>query len=306
MNYLNNIKELIESDIVLRKKHRLKEENYRLKTYYEIGKLIVEAQGGEKRAKYGNGLIREWSIELARIYGKGYDYTNLSRMRQFYILFQNVGPVGQQFTIIFQFLSWTHLRYILPIKEESKRNYYINLCIKQNLSKRQLIEKIKLNEYERLEYKDKIEIISDINETLTIKDMIKNPIIINQNKNIDKLNEKALKQFILESIEKFLLELGVGFAFIGSEYKLGRYRCDLLFFNTELLSYIVIELKIRELRPTDIGQINHYMKYIDNNIKKEYMNDTIGIIMSKEDNEIVIKYITDERILFTTYEINYN
>ena len=134
--------------------------------------------------------------------------------------------------------------------------------------------------------------------------MIKNPIIINTTKNIDKLSEKALKEFILDSIEKFLLELGVGFTYVGSEYKLGRYRCDLLFFNTELLSYVVIELKIRELRPTDIGQINYYMKYIDNNIKKEYINNTIGIIMSKEGNDIVIKYITNDRILFTTYEIN--
>lgn len=300
MDYLNNIKELIESDIVLRKKHRLKEENYRLKTYFEIGKLIVEAQGGEKRAKYGNGLIKEWSIELTRLYGKGYNVSNLKRMRQFFLAFQKGAPLAHQF--IFN-LTWTNLSIILPIKEESKRNYYINLCIKQNLSKRQLIEKIKSNEYERLEYKDKIEIINDNNKSLTIKDMIKNPIIINTSREVNKLSEKALKEFILESVEDFLLELGVGFAFIGSEYKLGRYRCDLLFFNTELLSYIVIELKIRELRPTDIGQINHYMKYIDNNIKKEYMNDTIGIIMSKEDNEIVIKYITDERILFTTYEI---
>jgi len=134
--------------------------------------------------------------------------------------------------------------------------------------------------------------------------MIKNPIIINTNKNIDKLSEKALKEFILDSIEKFLLELGVGFTYVGSEYKLGRYRCDLLFFNTELLSYVVIELKIREIRPIDVGQINYYMKYIDNNIKREYMNNTIGIIMSKENNEIVIKYITDNRILFTTYKIN--
>ena len=297
MNYLNNIKELIEKEIVLRKKHRLQEENNRLKTYFEIGRQIVEAQGGERRAKYGNGLIREWSIELTRVYGKGYDYTNLSRMRKFYIYFKKVGTVCQ-------YLTWSHLRYTLPIKDSNKRNYYINLCIKQNLSIRQLIEKIKSNEYERLEYKDKIEIINNTNESLTIKDMIKNPMIINTNKNTDKLSEKALKSFILDSIERFLLELGVGFTYVGSEYKLGKYRYDLLFFNYELNSFIVIELKTRELRPTDIGQINYYMKYIDNNIKKEYMSETIGIIMSKEENEIIIKYITDDRILFTTYEIN--
>ena len=135
MNYLNDIKSLIEKDIVLKKKHRLIEEDSRLVNYYEIGKLIVEAQGGEARAKYGNGLIKEWSKELTELYGKGYDYTNLSRMRKLYLTFKNVGPPAQQ-------LTWTNLSIILPIKEESKRNYYINLCIKQNLSKRQLQEKI--------------------------------------------------------------------------------------------------------------------------------------------------------------------
>ena len=300
MDYLDNIKNLIENDIVLKKKHRLEEENNRLKTYFEIGRLIMEAQGGEKRAKYGNGLIKEWSLELTKLYGKGYDYTNLSRMRQFYIAFQKGVPLAHQLLVN---LTWTNLSIILPMKNENKRNYYINLCIKQNLSIRQLIEKIKSNEYERLEYKDKIEILKDNNESLTIKDMIKNPIIISTNKNIDKLSEKALKRFILDSIEKFLLELGVGFTYCGSEYKLGKHKCDLLFFNTELSSYIVIELKIRELRPIDIGQINYYMKYIDNNIKKGYMKDTIGIVMCKENNEIIIKYVTDERILFTTYEL---
>ena len=119
MNYLNDIKNLIEKDIVLKKKHRLIEEDSRLVTYYEIGKLIVEAQGGESRAKYGNGLIKEWSKELTELYGKGYDYTNLSRMRKLYLVFEKVGAVPQQ-------LTWTNLSIILPIKEESKRNYYIN------------------------------------------------------------------------------------------------------------------------------------------------------------------------------------
>ena len=295
MNYLNDIKSLIENDIVLKKKHRLIEEDSRLVNYYEIGKLIVEAQGGEARAKYGNGLIKEWSKELTELYGKGYDYTNLSRMRKLYLTFKNVGPPAQQ-------LTWTNLSIILPIKEESKRNYYINLCIKQNLSKRQLQEKIKNKEYERLEYKDDIELITD-DKIITIKDMIKNPVLIKTNEGIDKLSEKALKQFILEKIEDFLLELGYGFLFGGSEYKLGKHKCDLLFFNTELNSYIVIELKIRKLKPIDIGQIKYYMNYIDTNIKKDYMNKTIGIILCKEDDKIVVKYVTDERILFTTYEL---
>ncbi|MBR6690132.1 MAG: DUF1016 family protein [Bacilli bacterium] len=295
MNYLNDIKNLIEKDIVLKKKHRLIEEDSRIVTYYEIGKLIVEAQGGESRAKYGNGLIKEWSKELTNLYGIGYDDSNLRRMRQLYLTFKICGAVPHQ-------LTWTNLSIILPIKEESKRNYYINLCTKQNLSSRKLKEKIKNNEYERLEYKDNIKLLTD-DKTISIRDMIKNPILIKNNDKIDKLSEKALKKFILEKIEDFLLELGYGFLFAGSEYKLGKYKCDLLFFNTELNSYIVIELKIRKLKPIDIGQIKYYMNYIDTNIKKDYMNKSIGIILCKEDNEIVVKYVTDERILFTTYEL---
>lgn len=163
MEYLDNIKILIEKDIILKKKHKLIEENNILNTYFEIGKLLIEAQGGEKRAKYGNQLIKEWSKELTNLYGKGYDVSNLKRMRQLYLTFQKSGPVGH--------LSWSHYRYILPIKEESKRNYYINICIKQNLSKNKLIEKIKNKEYERLEYKNNIELINEESE-ITIKDMI--------------------------------------------------------------------------------------------------------------------------------------
>ena len=253
------------------------------------------AQGGESRAKYGNGLIKQWSKELTELYGKGYDISNLKRMRQFYLSFQKGGAVPHQ-------LTWTNLSIILPIKEESKRNYYINLCVKQNLSSRQLKEKIKNKEYERLEYKDNIELIND-DKCISIKDMIKNPVLIKTSEKIDKLSEKALKQFILEKIEDFLLELGYGFLFGGSEYKLGNHKCDLLFFNTELNCYVVIELKIRKLKPIDIGQIKYYMNYIDLNIKKDYMNKSIGIILCKEDDEIVVKYVTDERILFSTYEL---
>jgi len=294
MNYLDNIKNLIEKDIVLKKKHKLIENNSTLNTYFEIGKLIIEAQGGKDKAKYGDGLIKEWSKELTNLYGKGYDISNLKRMRQLFLTFQKGAPL--------EHLSWSHYKYILPLKEVSKRNYYINICIKQNLSKRQLIEKIKNQEYERLEFKENIKLINN-NTEITIKDMIKDPIHININKNIDKLNEKALKDFILEKIEEFLLELGYGFAFIGSEVKLGNSRCDLLFINYELNSFVVIELKTRKLKPIDIGQIKHYMSYIDEYLKKDYMNNTIGVILCKEGNEIVLKFCTDERIFMSTYKL---
>ena len=200
MNYLNNIKQLIEKDIVLKKKHRFIENNSTLSTYFEIGRLIVEAQGGEESAKYGNGLIKKWSKVLTELYGKGYDVSNLKRMRQLYITFEKGATVWHQ-------LNWSQLKYILSFQNQNERNYYINICIKQNLSVRQLKDKIKNKEYERLEYKDSIEIIDD-NKIITIKDMIKNPILISIYKDVDKLSEKALKEFILEEIEDFLLELG--------------------------------------------------------------------------------------------------
>ena len=296
MKYLDSIKELIEKDIVLKRKHKLIENNSTLTTYFEIGKLLVEAQGGENRAKYGNGIIKEWSKELTNIYGKGYDISNLKRMRQLYIIFQKGATTWHQ-------LSWSHLKYILSIRDKNKRNYYINISIKQNLGVRQLQDKIKNKEYERLEYKDNIELITEDSE-ITIKDMIKNPILIRTNEKVDKLSEKALKEFILEKIEEFLLELGYGFTYVGSEYKLGKFKCDLLFFNYELNCFIVIELKIRKLMPTDIGQIKYYMNYIDTNIKKAYMNKSIGIILCKEDDEIVVKYVTDERVFLSTYQLN--
>lgn len=113
----------------------------------------MEAQGGSNRAKYGNELIKEWSLNLTRSYGKGYDYTNLTRFRQLYIAFPNLGPLAQ--------LSWTIICKLLPIKDENKRNYYINLCIERNLSKRQLLEEIKSNNFERLVNKPKhIELVS--------------------------------------------------------------------------------------------------------------------------------------------------
>ena len=125
------------------KRKRILEENYDTSNnYWEIGRLLIEAQGGEKRAKYGNELIKKWSAKFSEAYGVGYNATNLKRFRQFFITFPKGAPLGH--------LSWTHIRTLLPIKDINKRNYYINICIERNLSKRKLEEEIKSNSYERL------------------------------------------------------------------------------------------------------------------------------------------------------------
>ncbi|MCX4254855.1 MAG: DUF1016 N-terminal domain-containing protein [Bacilli bacterium] len=141
--YYNEIESFIKKNEIS-KKRRIIEENYdTLNNYWNIGKLIVEAQGGKIHAKRGEELIKKWSIQFTKNYGKGYDATNLRRFRQFYLILPKCGPAGRN-------ISWTHFRYLIPIKDENKRNYYINLCIERNLSKRQLLEEIKSKAYERL------------------------------------------------------------------------------------------------------------------------------------------------------------
>ena len=125
--YYEEIEHLIKKHEVSKRVRSLEENNDLVTTYWNVGRLIVEAQGGSKRAKYGNELIKKWSIKLTETYGKGYDYTNLSRFRKFYIQFPILGPVAQ--------LSWTNIIKILPIQDENKKNFYVNLCIKNNLSK---------------------------------------------------------------------------------------------------------------------------------------------------------------------------
>ena len=177
MNYLKNIEELIVENEARKRANALRDNSSTLLTYWNIGKLIVEAQGGVKRAKYGDNLINEWGKKLSLKYGKGYDKSNLTRMRTLYISFPIVGTLCQQ-------LSWSHYRYILPIKNLNARNYYINLIILNNLSVRELRKEIKNKAFDRLSYADKnnIEIISDTNNTtLSIKDVIKDPLFYIKN-----------------------------------------------------------------------------------------------------------------------------
>ncbi len=147
-NYYKEIEHLIIKNETNKKARTYQQNNEDLETKWNIGRLLVEAQGGESRAKYGNGLIKEWSKDFTEKYGKGYKQTNLKQFRQFYIIF----PISR--TLCDQ-LTWSHYRYIIPIKNENERNYYINLCIKQNLSVRELKQEIKSNSYDRLLDKSK-------------------------------------------------------------------------------------------------------------------------------------------------------
>ena len=207
MNYYNEIKnKLIDNEVYKRVKDYSKNRND-LNTYYEVGKLLIEAQGGEERAKYGDRLIKEYSERLYNELGKKYDITTLKRYRQFYLKIEKGAALRHQ-------LSWTHYRELLTLDNINELNYYVEITIEQNLSYRQLREKIKTKEYQRLDNNTKLKLINK--EKLDIKDNIKNPIVIHNKNNLDKENisEKVLQRLILEDIPSFLKELGTGFSFI--------------------------------------------------------------------------------------------
>ena len=301
MNYYEQVENLIRKNEINKGVRVLQDNRETLYTYWHIGKLIVEAQGGEKRAKYGDGLIKEWGHRLSEKYGKGYDKSNLTRMRLFYIYFPIVGTVCQ-------LLTWSHYRYILPLKNPNERNYYINQVMLNKLSVRELRKEIKNKSFDRLSYKDKnnIEIISD-NSKLTIEDMIKDPIILKSDIDTNEINEAVIHKYIISLLENKFLELGTGFALVGHEYKIvvdnNTYHIDLLFFNIKLNAYVVVEVKTRALKPQDIGQLEFYVNYIQNYIKENNQSKTIGILIVKKKNKFVIEYTTNPDVYVTTYII---
>ena len=292
MNYYNEIKnELINSEI------NKKVKNYsinriELDTYYKVGKILFEAG-----RHYGEGIIKEYSKKLTNELGSGYSSSRLRYFRRFYIVFSKCPTLSDK-------LSYSHYCEIIWF-EQAKMNYYIEISEKNNLSVRQLRDKIKSLEYERLPETAKNKIISE-NDKNNKVDYVKNPIRI-KNSNYETISEKVLQKLILEDIPSFLEELGNGFTFIKNEYpiKLGnRYNyIDLLLFNIEYNCYVVVELKVTELKKEHIGQIELYMNYIDENLKKVSQEKTVGIIISKEENTYVIKYCSNDRIISRKYSL---
>ena len=299
-NYYNEIKnELLNNEVYKRVKDYSKNRN-ELSTYYNVGKLLIEAQGGEDRAKYGDSLIKEYSLKLSQEIGKKYNITTLKRMRQFYLMIEKGAPMAHQ-------LTWSHYCELLSLKDVNEIEYYIKISSEQYLSKRKLREKIKNKEYQRLDDDTKLKLVN--REEISIGDTIKNPIIIKNKLGIDKENisEKILQRLILEDIPSFLDELGEGYCFIRNEYKIkinNTYNyIDLLLFNIKYNCYVVVELKVTEVRKEHIGQIQIYMNYIDKHIKGITNNKTIGIIVARRDNHYYIEYSSDKRIYTRDYEI---
>lgn len=295
MDYYDEIKNKIIDNEVYSKVKDYSKEKYKVITYYEIGKLLNEAGG-----KYGDNVIDEYSKKLVIEVGKKYNRRTLFRMKRFYNVFNN-----EKVTTLLTQLTWSHYLLLLSIKDYDEIIYYVRLSKNNHLTQRQLQEKIKNNEYNRLSIQTRNKLISE--EKVELKELVPNPIMIKNSGNYELVSEKVLQKLILENIESFMKELGNSFSFIGSEYKIkigNTYNyIDLFLFNYEYNCFVVVELKITELKKEHIGQIQVYMNYIDDNLKKITQDKTIGIIICKKGNKYVIEYSSDDRIISREYEL---
>ena len=295
MNYYNKIKnELINNEVYKKVKDYSKNRSD-LNTYYKVGKLLNDAG-----KSYGEGIIKKYSDKLTKEFGRKYNYRNLFIMRKFYIIFkdENVNAMRSQ-------LSWTHYRELLTLNNINEIKYYIKMAETQNLSYRKLRERIKSREYERLDDNTKDKLINK--EKVNAGDLIKDPILIKNKFDTGKISEKMLMSFILEDIPSFLKQLGEGFTFIENEYpiKIGdRYNyIDMLLYNIYDNCYVVIELKINEIKKEHIGQVETYMNVIDKNLRTINQGPSIGIIVCKKKNGYLFKYVTNENIYEREYKL---
>ena len=243
MNYYNEIKtELINNEITRRVKEYSKNRSD-LNTYYNVGKLLSEAG-----KHYGEGIIKEYSKRLTNELGNGYSISNLKNMRNFYVFFSKSQTMSGQ-------LTWSHYIELLKLVDKEKINYYIKIIEEENLSVRELRERIKNKEYERLDEETKKKLKNK--EELKVPDLVKNPIQIRNTSDYNEISEKVLQKLIIEDIPSFLKELGNGFCFIDNEYKIkigDRYNyIDLLLYNIKYKCYVVVELKVTELNSNHTG-----------------------------------------------------
>ena len=290
----DNIKELV---INSRNKVYQTVNTEMLNLYWNIGKAIMEIQQGDKRASYGDALLEKLSQKLTVEFGKGFSKRNLERMRKFYIYFPIATTVSSQ-------LSWSHYLEIIKIEENAKRNFYKNEAINSKWSVRELQRQRDSLLYERLTLsadKEKILELSEKGQTLkTSRDLIKDPFVLeflDIKENTDYL-ESDLEKNIIEHLKDFLLELGKGFTYVGNQVRLtleeDHFYPDLVFYNRLLRCFVIIDLKIGKVLHQDIGQMRMYVNYYDREIKQPDENVTVGILLSTNKNETLVKYTLPE------------
>ena len=268
--------------------------NAMVEAYWNIGRVIVEKQGGKDKAEYGTALLKNLSKEMTKEFGKGFTLTNLKYMRQFYLTFSKSHALSDQ-------LSWTHYRLLMRVENENARNFYLEESIKENWSTRQLERQITTLFYERiLSSKNKNKVAQEIYklepQRKQPEDIIKDPYVLEflgLPENMDFL-EKNLEQALIDHLQKFLLELGRGFSFVARQKRItfdGRhFYIDLVFYNYILKCFVLIDLKVGDLTHQDLGQMQMYVHYFEDEMMTEGDNPPIGIVLCADKSESVVKY----------------
>lgn len=266
-------------------------------TYWRIGKMIVEKQGGSPRADYGEGLIKELSVQLAKDFGKGFDVTNLRNMRQFYIIFQKRDTLCHQ-------LSWSHYRLLMRVENKNARYFYLKESIENNLSVRQLARAINTFSYQRyIASKGNHDVVDDTakkEEPYNPLDIIKDPYVLDFTgiKPDSSFYESDLEQALITHLNEFLLELGNGFAFVARQKRFdmdGRnFYVDLVLYNYKLKCFVLIDLKRGELTHQDIGQMQMYVNYYTRELMEKGDNPPIGIILCTSKSDTLVRYTLPE------------
>lgn len=274
--------------------------------YYNIGQSINELIEEYHLETSQNEIIKSFSEKLTKKFGQGFSVPSLKKMKKFYKVFNGGSTLWNQ-------LSWSHNRLIMNIDDETRRNFYLEECIKSNWSVRQLERQINSFYYERListSEANKEEVKNEINileKKERVEDFIKDPYVLEFLDIKDKrFLEKDLESNLLEHISEFLLELGRGFSFVSRQKRIDvdgdNFYIDLVFYNYVLKCFVLIDLKLNKLTHQDIGQMDFYVRYFDNEIKEENDNPTIGIILCSDKKDTIVKYsvLNDNNNLFAS------
>ncbi len=266
-----------------------------VETYWQIGQYIVEfEQKGNERAEYGSKLLTQLSRDLKTAYGKGFSRSNLQYMRLFYLSYKNCQTLSGK-------LSWSHYTELLAISDDLARSFYEQQCIRDRWSVRELKRQKDSALFERVAMsKDRAEILTLAQKGQIIEsaqDVVKDPYVFEFLDLPDRnFHESELENRLIVQLEKFLLELGKGFAFIGQQYRITlnntHFYVDLVFYHRILKCFVLIDLKTRAVRHEDIGQMNMYLNYFRAEENMEDDNEPIGIVLARDKDEILVEYAT--------------
>ena len=294
-NFYNEIKNILN---IARNKVYKTANFVMVEAYWNIGKSIIEEQGGNEKAEYGAGLIKELSKQMTQDFGKGFTVTNLKYMRQFYLMFPNSHALRDE-------LSWTHYRLLIKVENDNARDFYMQEAAKSQWSTRQLERQINSFFYERLlSSKNKKQVADEIQTLEPAKkpeDIIRDPYVLEflGLSSNDDFYESDLEQALITHLQKFLLELGRGFSFVARQKQItfdGRhFRIDLVFYNYVLKCFVLIDLKVGDLTHQDLGQMQMYVHYYERELMNEGDNPPIGIVLCADKSESVVKYTLPEK-----------